>query len=164
MKKKKNEVFLISSFGLLLVLAGILIGIGATGIAVKDTAVSLDINAKNRELERKLNGNGILEIEKKALSLEKEIVFAKGDALGEARIANGIENRLLVTLTIYHDANGEVLYATKIIEPGFYIENISLNKVLEKGAYPCTGVWTFYTPEEDLLGEMAQKIVVIIKN
>lgn len=97
------------------------------------------------------------------VSMEQELVFERGDSLGYAGIENGAESRLGCTVTLIRDGTGEVLYQSKVLDPGYYIENIRLKTRLRKGCYPCTAVWSFYEPEADLLvGNTAGKAVVII--
>lgn len=97
------------------------------------------------------------------VSMERELVFEQGDSLGYAGIENGTDSQLGCTITLIRDGTGEILYHSKVLDPGYYIENIHLQTHLRKGYYPCTVVWSFYEQEADLpIGNTAGKAVVII--
>lgn len=97
------------------------------------------------------------------VSMERELVFEQGDSLGYAGIANEAESRLGCIVTLIRDGTGEIIYQSKVLDPGYYIENIRLRIHLRKGYYPCTVVWSFYEQEADWpVGNTAGKAVVII--
>ena len=118
----------------------------------EDDAIVRDL--RNQELVKNM----------KYVSLERQIYFDYSDASGEARIANDIKNDFGCKVRIVRDATGEVVYASDLIEPGYYIEKINLTGGLKQGFYPCTAVWSFYTKGEEYAGETAWKLVVIIKS
>lgn len=118
----------------------------------EDDAIVRDV--RNRELVENMN----------YVSLEQQIYFDHANAPGEARIANDKKNKFSSTIRIVRDATGEVVYQSGLIDPGCYIEKISLTGDLKQGFYPCTVVWSFYTQGEEYAGETAWKIVVIIKS
>ena len=97
------------------------------------------------------------------VSMEQKLVFERGDSLGYAGIENGTDSQLGCIITLIRDGTGEILYQSKVLDPGYYIENIHLRTHLRKGYYPCTVVWSFYEQEADLpIGNTAGKAVVII--
>lgn len=100
----------------------------------------------------------------KHVSMEREIFFEVGNDTGEARISNGEDSLFASTVTLVRDATGEVIYQSGLIEPGHYIEKIRLESKLQKGQYPCTAIWGFYTQDDEYIGEMAWKTVVVVKN
>ncbi|MBE7718094.1 hypothetical protein [Lacrimispora indolis] len=118
----------------------------------EDAAIVRDL--RNQELVENM----------KYVSLERQIYFDYADAFGEARIANGSENKFSCTVRIVRDATGEVVYESDLLEPGYYIEKIRLAGGLKQGFYPCTAVWDFYTQGEEYAGETAWNVVVIIKS
>ncbi len=108
--------------------------------------------------------NAVISENMKYINLEKKLIFENGKSWGYAGIANGRESQLGCTLKLIQDETGEIIYQSKLLDPGYYIENIRLDKELQKGYYSCTVVWDFYEQETDLqIGSMALKTVVIIK-
>lgn len=97
------------------------------------------------------------------VSMEQEIYFDNSDTSGEARISNRKENVFSCTVTLIRDATGEEIYHSDIIEPGYYIESIYLNSSLKQGYYPCTAILSFYTGNDEYVGETARKTVVVIR-
>lgn len=108
--------------------------------------------------------NAVISKNMNYISLEKELVFEDTDSWGYAGIANGTESQLGCTLKLIQDETGDIIYQSKLLDPGYYIENIRLSADLKKGYYSCTAVWDFYDKETDCpIGSMASKAVVIIK-
>lgn len=97
------------------------------------------------------------------ISMEQEIYFDDGASKGEARISNAPDALFGCTVSLIRDATREVVYESNVIDPGYHIRYIELETKLKKGFYPCTIVWSFYTEEDEYVGEMAWKAVVIIK-
>lgn len=121
---------------------------GADGAQVRDQ--------RNQELAESM----------KALSMNRELIFADGGAEAEARIAVGAESHFRCTVSILRDATGELLYESGRIDPGFYIEKIRLDSRLQKGYYPCTAVWSFYAENggrDEYIGETAWKLAVVVE-
>lgn len=97
------------------------------------------------------------------IHMERQIRFETGDQPGYAGIANEPESKLSCRITLIRDGTGELLYQSKLIDPGYYIDHIQLNTKLRKGYYPCTIVWEFYGSKTDLpVGSLAGKSVVIV--
>ena len=95
--------------------------------------------------------------------MEQELYAWEKEPHAEARIAVDSQSRYGCTVSIIRDATGGILYNSGLIEPGCYIEKIPLGSDLKKGYYPCTAIWSFYTEEDEYVGEMAWKITVIIR-
>jgi len=108
---------------------------------------------RNRQLVNSMN----------YVSME-QIYFDSADSFGEARISNGGESAFGCTVTLIRDATGEEIYQSDIIEPGHYIESILLAGSLKRGYYPCTAIFSFYTANDEYVGETARKTVVVIKH
>lgn len=96
------------------------------------------------------------------VSMAREIYFDSANGAGEARISIGEESNFGCTVTLIRDATGEEIYQSDMIEPGYYIESIYLSGSLKQGYYPCTAIWSFYTDNDEYVGEMARKTVVVI--
>jgi len=98
------------------------------------------------------------------ISLERQIYFDTALAKGTARIFNDSQSKFYCQVTVVRDGTGEVLYESGLIGPGHYIEKIHLKGSLKEGYYPCTAVWRFYSEHDEYVGEIAEKIVVIVIN
>ncbi|MGL4607654.1 MAG: hypothetical protein ACRCU3_09345 [Eubacteriaceae bacterium] len=139
-------------------------GISLGSFYFKMKSVDWDLEAKSMEALVKETTNQQLNDGLKWVSIEKELTFDTGTSQGEARISNPPESQCLVSVSIISDKDGKVLYESRIIEPGYYIEMINLVEDLEKGDYVCTALWNFYSMDEEFIGEAATKMSVTIKN
>ena len=82
------------------------------------------------------------------LGIAAEPVFEYNGQRGRIGIENDAANQYSFQVTITEDATGDVLYESGLIDPGYYIEYIELNKTLAAGDYPATAVFTTYSPAE----------------
>lgn len=82
------------------------------------------------------------------LGIAAEPVFEYNGKRGRIGIENDEANQYSFQVTITEDATGDVLYESGLIDPGYYIEYIELNKTLAAGDYPATAVFTTYSLEE----------------
>ena len=97
------------------------------------------------------------------ISIASVVVFADGQSEGEARIENIAANRYNMGVAITLDESGEVLYTSKGLKPGQYIETIRLDRDLPAGEYQATALFTAYTQEELLkVGQAAARITIVI--
>lgn len=98
----------------------------------------------------------------KHTTIEQEIYVRDGCGYAGISVSGG--SPLGCVVTLLRDATGEQLYESGFIEPGHYIKEINLEGRLRKGYYPCTVVWSFYTIEEEYVGETASASVVVVEN
>lgn len=98
------------------------------------------------------------------ISIASIIAFSDGESEGEARIENIAANPYNMTVTITLDEGDELVYESKGLAPGQFIENIRLNRDLPAGEYKATALFTAYT-KEDLLkvGQAAAKITIYVE-
>lgn len=100
-----------------------------------------------------------------AISIASYIPFSDGKAQGELRIENVPGNHSLMGVKITCDETGETVYETELIEPGYCIQNDTLDAPLPKGTYACTAVFTAYDPQtEKPTGAAAAEITIVIEN
>lgn len=83
------------------------------------------------------------------VSINPEPIFQNGKSKGNIRIENVLTNNHNFVVTIKLSDNKTVLYKSKLIPPGHYIENIKLLKNLKKGTYPATVFFDAYLPNSD---------------
>ena len=97
------------------------------------------------------------------ISIASAIVFETPTAEGQARIENIAANRYHMQVDIYLDETGEKIYASKLIQPGYSIEYIVLDKELEPGEYAATAIFSAITQEEmQLFGQAGAQIKLYV--
>lgn len=96
------------------------------------------------------------------IGISAEPVFEKNGAKGRIGIENIPANRYSFRVRLTLDDTGEVLYETGIVDPGYYIEFIELNKELKAGDYPATATFTTYSLDEseDQISEANVKLLL----
>lgn len=93
------------------------------------------------------------------ISIASAILFNGPNGEGEARIENIEANHYHMQVDIVLDETGETVYSSKLIQPGYSIRNIRLNKKLEPGEYPATAIFSAITQEEkQVFGTVAAQI------
>lgn len=99
------------------------------------------------------------------VSINARAVFDNGKSEGSLGMENIPENRYYARVTLLNDNDGSVLYESKGIKPGQYIDKIKLKKNLAAGEYPCTARIIATDPEtlEDI-GQVHVKINIIVVN
>lgn len=78
------------------------------------------------------------------ISMNTEPTFEDGSAQGKLNIENIPGNRYAVTVEIVRDDNGEVVYKSGLIDPGYYVQYAKLDKDLSAGTYDCVARFTAY--------------------
>lgn len=151
--------------GICLVAGGFFIGLGINArLTWKDDPMVRDILARERQYPHEEEQNQMLLEAMQNVTIEQTIHFKEADAKGEIRIANTPKSPLCMTVILLNDQDGSRLYESGMIDPGYYIESVYLEKRLEPGVYPCTVLFQFYEPDGDrFAGETAEKIIVIIE-
>ena len=115
------------------------------------------------DIEKRLNE----QIDKSMLniSIYKNPVFENGEAEGNLRIENIPANHYAMTVEIVREDNGETVYQSGLISPGYFVENAKLDTPLEKGIYPAVAVFTAYDTEtKQEMGTAGANINLMIKN
>lgn len=164
-----REKWLWGIVSICLLVGGFLLGIGTAGFwnqrsaALSGKTPGFSASAHTETLYERDRRNQLLAENRKYVSIEKEVVFEDGKAFGYAGISNGEESQMSCRVTMIQDGTGEILYQSRLIDPGYYIKEIQLQTMLQKGHYSCTALWNFYEGESDLpIGNMAEKIVIIV--
>lgn len=99
------------------------------------------------------------------VSINARAVFENGKSEGSLGMENIPENRYYARVTLLNDSDGSVLYESKGIKPGQYIDKIKLKKNLAAGQYPCTARIIATDPETlDDIGQVQVKVSIIIVN
>lgn len=97
------------------------------------------------------------------ISIASAIVFDGPQGEGEARIENVESNRYHMKVDIRLDSTGELVYSSKLIRPGYSIQNIRLNRELEPGEYEATATFSAITQQEmELFGQAGAQIKLYV--
>lgn len=82
------------------------------------------------------------------VGIAAEPVFEFNGKKGRIAIENDVRNNYSFQVTLVLDATGEVLYESGLIDPGYYVEFIELDRRLESGDYPVTATFVTYSLTE----------------
>lgn len=111
--------------------------------------------ALNRQVEK-----GMLNVNMNALP-----VFPDGRSPGNVRIQNIAGNHYSIKVSYVLSDTGETILTTKLIDPGYYVEKMKLDKNLPKGKYLCTANVDAYDPETlDLAGQTGMEVILTVDN
>ncbi len=117
----------------------------------------IDIEARQRELQEVLDKSMI------AFSINTNPTFESGDSKGNIMIENPTHNAKLLIVEVYLSDTDELVYTSKAIKPGFYVEEVMLDKKLSKGSYPATVYFKGYTEDtQEYIGQTGADIVLHI--
>ena len=102
----------------------------------------IDIAQRQAELQEQLDEAMI------AFSINTNPVFESGSSEGNLMLENPANNAKLLVVEIYVDETEELIYKSKAIPAGSYIENARLDKVLEPGEYAATAYFNAYREDD----------------
>lgn len=154
-KKKKGVVLLVLLILLLLIVIGVCLGIiykittteTKSRLARDELALGGLLPGKTpEEISEILNTKiqeGMVNI-----GIAVEPVFEQNGRKGRIGIENIEANHYSFQVELFLDETGERVYQSGIIDPGYYIEYIGLDKTLQAGDYPATAVFTTYSLDE----------------
>ncbi|MGM0167616.1 hypothetical protein IGI39_002600 [Enterococcus sp. AZ135] len=94
-----------------------------------------------------------------------DATFESSDQAGELIIQNPTNNAYPVNVEITREDNGELIYTSGAIQPGYEVKEAKLEKKLSKGDYPATAKFSLYDDKtNEKKGEVAAKITIHVKN
>ena len=94
------------------------------------------------------------------ISIASDIIAIE-DGMAQLRIENNLSNRYLMKVNIYLDETGEEIYATDLIDPGYYIQEAGLDRHLDPGEYPATAVFTALYPDTgEIVGTAGANVTI----
>jgi len=79
-----------------------------------------------------------------SFSINTSPVFETGGSEGNLMLENPTNNAKLLVVEIYMDDTQELIYQSKALPAGSYIENARLDKLLEPGSYEATAYFKAY--------------------
>ena len=117
----------------------------------------IDITERQAQLQEQLDESMI------AFSINSSPVFADGGAEGNLMLENPEHNAKLLVAEIYLDDTQELIYQSKAIPAGAYIENAMLDKVLEPGEYQATAYFKAYREDDrSFIGQAGAAIKITV--
>jgi competence protein ComGC len=97
------------------------------------------------------------------ISINTNPVFYSGSSEGNLEIENVPNNRYSMLVKITLKDSGEEVYDSGLLDPNYHIQNDSLSKELEAGAYPAVATFYAYDPEtEEKIGSTACEITIYV--
>lgn len=135
---------------------------GGSSLALDDNATmgvlpGIDMAERQAQLQEQLDEGMI------AFSINSSPVFADGGAEGNLMLENPGNNAKLLVVEIYIDDTQELVYQSKAIPVGSYIENVRLDKVLEAGEYQATAYFKAYREEDQsFIGQAGAAIKITV--
>lgn len=101
-----------------------------------------------------------------AVEFTSKLLFPKSKDEIEFYFNNPDSNTVSMMLQIIKLDTDEILYETKLIEPGNQVSTIKLNKKLEPGKYICGGQIVAYdntTKEETIVGTKTRQTIIVVQ-
>lgn len=102
----------------------------------------IDVAQRQAELQQQLDESMI------AFSINTSPVFENGGSEGNLMLENPANNAKLIVVELYLNETEELIYQTKALPAGSYIENARLDKLLEPGEYPATAYFKAYREDD----------------
>lgn len=117
----------------------------------------IDITERQAQLQEQLDESMI------AFSINTSPVFATGGSEGNLMLENPEHNAKLLVAEVYLDDTQELIYQSKAIPAGAYIENAMLDKVLEPGEYQATAYFKAYREDDrSFIGQAGAAIKITV--
>ena len=167
LQKRKKQIIFVVGF-LLVIGAGLfwlLVG-GGRGmndpLALDDNATmgilpGVDLEQRQAELQQLLDESMI------SFSINTSPVFETGGAEGNLMLENPANNAKLLVVEIYIDDTQELIYQSKALPAGSYIENTKLDKLLEPGSYDATAYFKAYREaDHSYIGQVGADLTLSI--
>lgn len=119
----------------------------------------IDLEERQKQLQEELDNSMI------AFSVNTNPVFEDKEAEGNLMIENPVHNAKLLVAEIILEETNEIIYTSKALLPGSYLENVKLDKPLEKGKYEALVELKAYSEEtKELIGQTAAGITITVLN
>lgn len=102
------------------------------------------------------------------ISINTQPEYPDGKSAGSIRIENSAQNNYLMVVKMYlreaGNKDGELIYESGAIKPGYKIEKAKLLKNLKKGTYPVTAYFEGYDKtSKEFVGKAASELNIVIR-
>lgn len=170
-KKRKKKKWLLALLLLLLIAAGIGGYFYTRQPAEPVSIVSGEFlpegkdAAKISDKELKKMAQQKVDRSKFNMVIAPDATFESSDQPGKLVIQNPAHNAYPVNVEITRTDNGELIYTSGAIQPGYEIKEARLEKPLAKGDYPATAKFSLYDDKtKEKKGEVAAKITIHVNH
>lgn len=127
--------------------------------AVMGIMPGIDEAQRLADLQRQLDESMI------SFSINSNAVFKQGDGEGNLMIENPEHNAKVMMVELYKNDDNELIYKSGMIKPGYYIENVKLDKPLSQGVYDCTAYFKAYSLDDDkFIGQVGANVTLTVQN
>lgn len=115
----------------------------------------IDVAQRQAELQELLDESMIV------FTINTNPVFENGGSEGNLMLENPVNNAKLLVVELYLDETEELIYKTKALPAGSYIENVRLDKLLEPGNYPATAYFKAYREDDhSYIGQVGAALTI----
>lgn len=162
--KKKGKVIILICIVIIAVLIGVIVFLLHKKEEPKRNVVVTEENAE--EVARQMTEEEYTEPGYYTVNMATEWHFSKGDAISsDARVDNVVGN----TNSVYFDLfvagdEEEPIYSSPVIPVGSFLENIALEKPLEKGTHDCVMVYHLVDEEQETLSTLRVTVKLIVES
>lgn len=163
-EKKQGKVLIIIFIVIIAVLIGVIAFLLHKKEEPKRNVVVTEENAE--EVAAQMAEEDYTEPGYYTVNMATEWHFSKGDAVSsDARVDNvtGNTNPVYFDLFVAGDEE-EPIYSSPIIPVGSFLENIALEKPLEKGNYDCVIVYHLVDEEQETLSTLRVTVELIVES
>lgn len=172
-KTKKSSILLISCAVVILLMTGIIIFLLTK--KTEDSLPVVDAGKPKREVlvnEKNIEkvigdfaANSSVRPGSFRVSMNTTWHFEKGDAVSyDARVNNLKVNTNPVYFDVMLSDSEEVIYESPIISLGSTLDEIKLNRKLEKGRYDCVLVYHLVDEEQNAISKLMMALDIVVEN
>ncbi len=98
------------------------------------------------------------------VSMNPKPSFPDGTSPGNVRIQNIEGNHYSVAVTIVRSDTEQAILTTQLIDPGYYVAEMKLDKPLPAGEYLCVASFAAYDPDTlDYIGETGMQVLITVE-
>ncbi len=166
---KNGKIIIIAGVVIIIVLLGVIIFMLASGKEDKEEPKKRNIvvnesNAESVAAQMIEEGQEFVEPGYYTVSMDTDWHFSKGDAISDdAWVDNLVENTNDVYFDVFLAENEEeAIYQSPVIPRGSYLEQIALDKPLEKGIYDCVIVYHLVDEEQETVSTLRVAFTITV--
>lgn len=118
----------------------------------------IDMDARLAQLQNELDESEI------AFSVNTAPVFGPNGGAGNLLLENPAQNAKLLQAKLVLDNSREVLYTSRALAPGSYLEQVRLDRVLPPGSYPATLYLLAYREDtQEFIGQTGAALTLTVE-
>ena len=172
--KKGGKIIYVIGAVVIVVLLGVIIFLLARPTKQTEAVESVKSEQKRNVVVNENNADKIAEdiVEQEQVrsgmyevTMNSEWKFEDGSSISKNAYVENVANN---TNDVYFDVNladtDELVYSSPIIPRGSYLENIALDKDLDKGNYDCVLTYHLVDAEQKTLSTLKVKVTIIVQN